>query len=216
MLTVWTLPKRSARFYGKYVGRKDQTYQKFQKKLSHQASPPFTGKWPTAVLQQRLFLTLSGAVHSIAQDDELCLSNAAKLPQACLDKPELDDIMKYRRALPQAVGPYSESNRISYVDRLGASQAVNTLLWRGEKSRPSTKRHPVGSSHDKKAIALYGFRRTQGCSAAGAIPMVFWALRRKRRAAGERAAGSGTEAPSCRWARGASGRKTTPGWASLR
>ena len=34
MLTVWVATKRSARFYDEYVGRKGQTYQKFQKFLS--------------------------------------------------------------------------------------------------------------------------------------------------------------------------------------
>ena len=41
--------KRSARFYGEYVGRKDQAYKKLPEEVSHPASPPFAGKWPTAV-----------------------------------------------------------------------------------------------------------------------------------------------------------------------
>ena len=41
--------KRSARFYGEYVGRKDQAYKKLPEEVSHPASPPFAGKWLTAV-----------------------------------------------------------------------------------------------------------------------------------------------------------------------
>ena len=146
MLTVWVPAKRSARFYGKYVGRKDQTYQKFQKKFSHQASPPFTGKWPTAVLQQRLFLTPLGAVHSIAQDDELCLSNAAKTPRACLDKPGQDDIIKCRKDAA-ASGWSIKKYQPFLADRLDTSQAVSTLLWSVCRSaRPDTPRTSKGIS----------------------------------------------------------------------
>ena len=41
--------KRSARFYGEYVGRKGQAYKKLPEEVSHTASPPFAGKWLTAV-----------------------------------------------------------------------------------------------------------------------------------------------------------------------
>ena len=129
MLTVWTLPKRSARFYGKYVGQHDQTHQELPKEFLHQASLPFTGKWPTAVLQQRLFLTPSGAVHSIAQDDERCLSNAAKTPRACLDKPGRGGIMKRRKGAAASGWPLTSHSYVIYADRLGTSQAVSTLLW---------------------------------------------------------------------------------------
>lgn len=43
MLTVWEPAKRSTRFYGEYVGRKGQAYKKLPKKVSHTASPPFSG-----------------------------------------------------------------------------------------------------------------------------------------------------------------------------
>ena len=35
--------KRSARFYGEYVGRKGQAYKKLPEEVSHTASPPFSG-----------------------------------------------------------------------------------------------------------------------------------------------------------------------------
>ena len=146
MLTVWVPAKRSARFYGQYVGQKDQTYQKFQKKFSHQASPPFTGKWPTAVLQQRLFLTPSGALHSIAQDDELCLSNATKTPRACLDKPGRGGIMKRRKGVAASGWPIKKYQPF-LADRLDTSQAVSTLLWSVCRStRPDTPRTSKGIS----------------------------------------------------------------------
>ena len=146
MLTVWTLPKRSARFYGQYVGQHDQTHQELPKEFLHQASPPFTGKWPTAVLQQRLFLTPSGAVHSIAQDDELCLSNTAKTPRACLDKPGRDDIMKCRKDVA-ASGWSIKKYQPFLADRLDTSQAVSTLLWSVCRSaRPDTPRTSKGIS----------------------------------------------------------------------
>ena len=146
MLTVWVPAKRSARFYGQYVGQKDQTYQKFQKKFSHQASPPFIGKWPTAVLQQRLFLTPSGALHSIAQDDELCLSNATKTPRACLDKPGRGGIMKRRKGVAASGWPIKKYQPF-LADRLDTSQAVSTLLWSVCRStRPDTPRTSKGIS----------------------------------------------------------------------
>ena len=46
MLTVWSLPKRSARFYGEYVGQNGQTHAKPQKLLSlvpHISLTPFHG-----------------------------------------------------------------------------------------------------------------------------------------------------------------------------
>ena len=52
MLTVWVPAKRSARFYGEYVGQDDHAYQESQEEtpeLSHIASPPFAGKWLTAI-----------------------------------------------------------------------------------------------------------------------------------------------------------------------
>ena len=50
----------------------------------------------------------------------------------------------------------------------------------------------------------------------GEIPIVFRALAKKRRAAGERLSRSGTMAPSCRKARGTRGRTATPGCSSCR
>lgn len=50
----------------------------------------------------------------------------------------------------------------------------------------------------------------------GEIPIVFRALAKKRRAAGERLSRSGTMAPSCRKARGTRGQTATPGCSSCR
>ena len=69
MLTVWSLPKRSARFYGEYVGRKDQAYKKLPEEVSHPASPPFAGKWLTAVYGTA---PLSGPVLGHVYHNMLC------------------------------------------------------------------------------------------------------------------------------------------------
>ena len=69
MLTVWKPAKRSTRFYGEYVGRKDQAYKKLPEEVSHPASPPFAGKWLTAVYGTA---PLSGPVLGHVYHNMLC------------------------------------------------------------------------------------------------------------------------------------------------
>ena len=57
----------------------------------------------------------------IARVVELCQSDGMEEARRC-------GIMKHRKGAAAAVSPYSESNIVGYVDRLGASQAVSMLL----------------------------------------------------------------------------------------
>ena len=136
MLTVWPLTKRSARFYGKYVGQSDQTHQELPKEFPHQVSPPFAGKWLTAISATA---PLSGSFRSLfilscrAAFCQFCclfwVFPSVRNPGLCLDKPGRGGIMKRRKGAAASGWPLTSHSYVIYADRLGTSQAVSTLLW---------------------------------------------------------------------------------------
>ena len=126
MLTAWVPAERSTRFYGEYVNGNRHTYQKtndFHHCFTHIASPPFAREWSTAVnatASERYDTTNRGACQFLPidiEDKSRLLTNAKRR-----------DKLYIRGTLLLAVDP-SLVDHIIYVDRLGSSRAVNTLLW---------------------------------------------------------------------------------------